>query len=164
MTRRTQFKGNSRSRRRERLKAKALANGVLAREEAISSEVLHRPTLSRAQIQAKGTHETPERIEDAKPIKFIAQDVIWQQKEYRRNLERAAIVYPVTPDGWISCSERMPEDTKMLLAFSQGEIVAAYWNWVVNPIDYKKYRAFTYLSGNILDDVTHWMPLPEPPL
>ena len=70
---------------------------------------------------------------------------------------------PVTPDGWISCSERMPEDTKMLLAFSQGEIVAAYWNWVVNPIDYKKHRAFTYLSGNILDDVTHWMPLPEPP-
>lgn len=70
---------------------------------------------------------------------------------------------PVTPDGWISCSERMPKDTKMLLAFSQGEIVAAYWNWVVNPIDYKKYRAFTYLSGYILDDVTHWMPLPEPP-
>ncbi|EIG1738806.1 TPA: DUF551 domain-containing protein [Escherichia coli] len=70
---------------------------------------------------------------------------------------------PGTPDSWISCSDRMPEDTKMLLAFSQGEIVAAYWNWVVNPIDYKKYRAFTYLSGNILDDVTHWMPLPEPP-
>ncbi|WP_224084755.1 ead/Ea22-like family protein [Escherichia coli] len=70
---------------------------------------------------------------------------------------------PVTPGGWISCSDRMPEDTKMLLAFSQGEIVVAYWNWVVNPIDYKKYRAFTYLSGNILDDVTHWMPLPEPP-
>ena len=70
---------------------------------------------------------------------------------------------PVTPDGWISCSDRMPDDTKMLLAFSQGQIVAAYWNWVVSPIDYKKYRAFTYLSGNILDDVTHWMPLPEPP-
>ncbi|EEW2746149.1 TPA: ead/Ea22-like family protein [Escherichia coli] len=70
---------------------------------------------------------------------------------------------PVTTDGWISCSDRMPEDTKMLLAFSQGEIVAAYWNWVVNPIDHKKYRAFTYLSGNILDDVTHWMSLPEPP-
>ncbi|KZI23368.1 hypothetical protein AWG66_00620 [Escherichia coli] len=60
---------------------------------------------------------------------------------------------PVTPDGWISCSDRMPEDTKMLLAFSQGEIVAAYWNWVVNPIDYKKYRAFTYLSGYILVDL-----------
>ncbi|HAJ6661233.1 TPA: DUF551 domain-containing protein [Escherichia coli] len=70
---------------------------------------------------------------------------------------------PVTPDGWISCSERMPEDTKMLLAFSQGKIVAAYWNWVMSPIDYKKYRAFKYLSGNILDDVTHWMPMLEPP-
>ncbi|HHK9516500.1 TPA: DUF551 domain-containing protein [Escherichia coli] len=50
----------------------------------------------------------------------------------------AAASAPVTPDSWISCSERMPEETKMLLAFSQGEIVAAYWNWVVNPIDYKK--------------------------
>ncbi|WP_103930394.1 DUF551 domain-containing protein [Escherichia coli] len=80
-----------------------------------------------------------------------------------REISETSTNYPVTPDGWISCSDRMPEDTKMLLAFSQGEIVAAYWNWVVNPIDYKKYRAFTYLSGNILDDVTHWMPLPEPP-
>ncbi|ECI4612774.1 antitermination protein [Salmonella enterica] len=93
MTRRTQFKGNSRSRRRERLKAKALANGVLAREEAISSEVLHRPTLSRAQIQAKGKHETPKRIEDAKSLQFMAKDAFWQLEEYRRNLERAAIVY-----------------------------------------------------------------------
>ncbi|EBX5513090.1 antitermination protein [Salmonella enterica subsp. enterica serovar Abony] len=93
MTRRTQFKGTSRARRRERLKAKALANGVLAREEAISSEVLHRPTLSRAQIQAKGKHETPKRIEDAKLLQFMAKDAFWQLEEYRRNLERAAIVY-----------------------------------------------------------------------
>ncbi|EBG3060356.1 antitermination protein [Salmonella enterica subsp. enterica serovar Infantis] len=93
MTRRTQFKGTSRARRRERLKAKALANGVLAREEAISSEVMHRPTLSRAQIQAKGKHETPKRIEDAKSLQFMAKDAFWQLEEYRRNLERAAIVY-----------------------------------------------------------------------
>ncbi|WP_244572126.1 dATP/dGTP pyrophosphohydrolase domain-containing protein [Escherichia coli] len=88
-------------------------------------------------------------------------DNLSQQKLVHRDVLPFSL--PVTPDGWISCSERMPEDTKMLLAFSQGEIVAAYWNWVVNPVDYKKYRAFTYLSGNILDDVTHWMPLPEPP-
>ncbi|EAS1948148.1 antitermination protein [Salmonella enterica] len=93
MTRRTQFKGTSRARRRERLKAKALANGVLAREEAITSEVLHRPTLSRVQIQAKGKHETPKRIEDAKSLQFMAKDAFWQLEEYRRNLERAAIVY-----------------------------------------------------------------------
>ncbi len=88
-------------------------------------------------------------------------DNLSQQKLVHRDVLPFSL--PVTPDGWISCSERMPEDTKMLLAFSQGEIVAAYWNWVVNPIDYKKHRAFTYLSGNILDDVTHWIPLPEPP-
>ncbi|EAM2866380.1 antitermination protein [Salmonella enterica subsp. enterica serovar Stanley] len=93
MTRRTQFKGTSRARRRERLKAKALANGVLAREEAITSEVLHRPTLSRVQIQAKGKHETPKRIEDAKSLQFMTKDAFWQLEEYRRNLERAAIVY-----------------------------------------------------------------------
>lgn len=64
---------------------------------------------------------------------------------------------------WIKCSERLPDNTQMLLAFSQGEIVAAYWNWVVNPIDYKKYKDFTCLSGCTLDGVTHWMPLPPPP-
>lgn len=88
-------------------------------------------------------------------------DNLSQQKLVHRDVLPFSL--PVTPDSWISCSDRMPEDTKMLLAFSQGQIVAAYWNWVVSPIDYKKYRAFTYLSGNILDDVTHWMPLPEPP-
>lgn len=93
MTRRTAFKGSSAARRRERLKAKAIAQGVEAREEVISSEKLHRPTLSRAQIQAKGNHETPKRIEDAKPIKFMVQDALWQMEEYKRNLERAAIVY-----------------------------------------------------------------------
>ncbi|HCQ4576731.1 TPA: ead/Ea22-like family protein [Escherichia albertii] len=97
---------------------------------------------------------------------WLYDDPVELAKAIRKgpDMPEAAGNSPVTLDGWISCSERMPEDTKMLLAFSQGEIVAAYWNWVVNPIDYKKYRAFTYLSGNILDDVTHWMPLPEPPL
>ncbi|EOC0436812.1 antitermination protein [Cronobacter dublinensis] len=86
MTRRTAFNGSASGRRRER--RAALQNAVTA-----SSEALHRPTLSRAQIQAKGTHETPKRIEDAKPIKFLVQDAFWQLEEYKCNLERAAIVY-----------------------------------------------------------------------
>lgn len=86
MTRRTAFNGSASGRRRER--RAALQNEITA-----SSEVLHRPTLSRAQIQAKGKHETPKRIEDAKPIKFMVQDAFWQLEEYKRNLERAAIVY-----------------------------------------------------------------------
>ena len=85
------------------------------------------------------------------------------------NACRAAMLHgaddnsPVIPDGWVACSERMPEDTQMVLAFSYGEIVAAYWNYVMCPIEYKKYRAFTYLSGSLLKGVTHWMPLPAAP-
>lgn len=93
MTRRTAFKGSSAARRRERLKAHAIANGVAAREEVVSSETLHRPTLSRAQIQAKGSHFTPASLEEATPIKFVAQDAEWEREEYMRNLERAAILY-----------------------------------------------------------------------
>lgn len=86
MTRRTAFSGSASSRRRER-------RAALQSAPAISSEVMHRPTLSRAQIQAKGTHHTPSRIEDATPIKFVAQDAIWLSEEYKRQIERAAIVF-----------------------------------------------------------------------
>lgn len=86
MSRRTAFNGSASGRRRER--RAALQNAVTA-----SSEVMHRPTLSRAQVQAKGQHHTPQSIEDATPIKFVAQDAVWQRQEYKRQLERAAIVY-----------------------------------------------------------------------
>ncbi|EDV6502491.1 antitermination protein [Salmonella enterica subsp. enterica serovar Thompson] len=86
MTRRTTFNGSAAGRRRER--RAALQNAVTA-----SSEVLHRPTLGRAQIQAKGKHETPKRIEDAKSLQFMAKDAFWQLEEYKRQIERAAIVF-----------------------------------------------------------------------
>ncbi|EAO5056392.1 antitermination protein [Salmonella enterica] len=86
MTRRTAFNGSAAGRRRER--RAALQNAVTA-----SSEVLHRPTLSRVQIQAKGKHETPKRIEDAKSLQFMAKDAFWQLEEYKRQIERAAIVF-----------------------------------------------------------------------
>ncbi|HCO3755920.1 TPA: antitermination protein [Escherichia coli] len=86
MTRRTAFTGSSAGRRRER--RAALQNAVTA-----SAETLHRPTLSRAQIQAKGSHFTPATMEEATPIKFVAQDAEWEREEYKRNLERAAILY-----------------------------------------------------------------------
>ncbi|QCT21801.1 antitermination protein [Jejubacter calystegiae] len=86
MTRRTSFNGSASARRRE-------LRAALQSDAAVSSERMHRPTLSRAQIQAKGKHHTPERIEDATPLKFIAQDAEWKRREYKRNLERAAILY-----------------------------------------------------------------------
>ena len=86
MTRRTAFNGSAAGRRRER--RAAVQSAV-----AVSAETMHRPTLSRAQVQAKGQHHTLASIENATPLKFVAQDAVWQQQEYKRQLERAAIVY-----------------------------------------------------------------------
>lgn len=86
MTRRTAFSGSASSRRRER-------RAALQSAAAISSEVMHRPTLSRAQIQAKGSHFTPASIDLAKPIDMMVQDAEWEREEYKRQIERAVIVF-----------------------------------------------------------------------
>ncbi|EPU5276940.1 DUF551 domain-containing protein [Escherichia coli] len=63
---------------------------------------------------------------------------------------------PVTPDGWISCSERMPDNNHDVLFFDVwgyiriGWFSADDWSW------------FTSDDGCCME-VTHWMPLPEPP-
>lgn len=86
MTRRTAFNGSASGRRRER-------RAALQSELTNSADALHRPTLSRAQKQAQGAHFTPSCIEEATVIKFVAQDAVWQQKEYKLQLERASIIY-----------------------------------------------------------------------
>lgn len=71
-------------------------------------------------------------------------------------LRRLAGNYPVTPDGWISCSERMPDKLiPVMVMYEDGEMWSAMWN------------------GNRWDDgteypdphsVTHWREMPaEPP-
>ncbi|MCT6270706.1 ead/Ea22-like family protein [Escherichia coli] len=67
---------------------------------------------------------------------------------------------PVTPDAWISCSERMPEET--------GDIIVVSDGIVMSGISYSRRDGF-YIAALEYDDdepiggVTHWMPLPEPP-
>ncbi|HFG4698595.1 TPA: DUF551 domain-containing protein [Salmonella enterica subsp. enterica serovar Newport] len=67
---------------------------------------------------------------------------------------------PVTQDGWISCSERMPDndESKPIAIFTgkclgQGMFVATY----------DDDGFFDYWEGMEIIGVTHWMPLPEPP-
>ncbi|HGF4744949.1 TPA: DUF551 domain-containing protein [Escherichia coli] len=62
---------------------------------------------------------------------------------------------PVTPDGWISCSERMPDKLiQVMVMYEDGEMWSAMWN------------------GNRWDDgteypdphsVTHWREMPAAP-
>nr|WP_032227406.1 ead/Ea22-like family protein [Escherichia coli] len=71
---------------------------------------------------------------------------------------------PVTPDGWISCSERMP-DTKTAVLVAREFDRKGDW----------RMKWATYIPGHpdandgwIIPGASwkpsHWMPLPEPPL
>ena len=72
---------------------------------------------------------------------------------------------PVTPDGWISCSERMPEKNQNVL------ISVNFDSYLVEPlICSARYTGSTFRRGeatikpgNGIEQATHWMPLPEPP-
>ncbi|ENH2628042.1 DUF551 domain-containing protein [Escherichia coli] len=73
--------------------------------------------------------------------------------------------YPVTPDSWISCSERMPEKGQNVL------ISVNFDSSLVEPlICSARYTGSTFRRGdatikpgNGIEQATHWMPLPEPP-
>lgn len=73
--------------------------------------------------------------------------------------------YPVTPDGWISCSDRMPEKGQNVL------ISVNFDSDLVEPlICSARYTGSTFRRGeatikpgNGIEQATHWMPLPEPP-
>ncbi|EFH4502869.1 DUF550 domain-containing protein [Escherichia coli] len=85
-------------------------------------------------------------------------DNLSQQKLVHRDVLPFSL--PVTPDGWISCSERMPKET--------GDIIVVSDGIVMSGISYSRRDGF-YIAALEYDDdepiggVTHWMPLPEPP-
>ncbi len=68
---------------------------------------------------------------------------------------------PVTPDGWISCSERMPDDGQHVIILCDGAFVlyAQYRDGEFFDVVRNGEEFFETQSRN----ATHWMPLPEPP-
>lgn len=89
-----------------------------------------------------------------------------QLRERIARTVRAAIIQagnsPVTPDGWISCSERMPEDEQEVIV--QNKFGYRY----VSYFDEHSGLFFNMPGGNQMNCiehilVTHWMPLPVPP-
>ncbi|MEB6710926.1 DUF551 domain-containing protein [Escherichia coli] len=72
---------------------------------------------------------------------------------------------PITPDGWISCSERMPEKGQNVL------ISVNFDSSLVEPlICSARYTGSTFRRGDVtikpgngIEQATHWMPLPKPP-
>ncbi|ECI0591706.1 DUF551 domain-containing protein [Escherichia coli] len=71
---------------------------------------------------------------------------------------------PGIPDGWISCSERMPNDKQYVWCWGKSygwteyDTFEGYYDWSRN-----KWWAVTDDGEEPASKVTHWMPLPEPP-
>ncbi|HBC5533558.1 TPA: DUF551 domain-containing protein [Escherichia coli] len=71
-------------------------------------------------------------------------------------LRRLTGNYPVTPDGWISCSERMPAQDDWILIYSKhGEYMAGQVQG--------EYVELSDGTLSWLGNALYWMPLPEPP-
>ena len=71
-------------------------------------------------------------------------------------LRRLAGNYPVTPDGWISCSERMPAQDDWILIYSKhGEYMAGQVQG--------EYVELSDGTLSWLGNALFWMQLPEPP-
>ncbi|HAI3374301.1 hypothetical protein SK75_02862 [Escherichia coli] len=70
---------------------------------------------------------------------------------------------PVTQDGWISCSERMPEIRQTVIGWNGYAVRQCVYtrNGYAKTQKGREPR-FETLTG-IWHGVTHWMPLPEPP-
>ncbi|HCO7933997.1 TPA: ead/Ea22-like family protein [Escherichia coli] len=68
---------------------------------------------------------------------------------------------PVTPDGWISCSDRMPDDGQHVIILCDGAFVlyAQYRDGEFFDVVRNGEEFFETQSRNVTD----WMPLPEPP-
>uniref|UniRef100_UPI00336BF809 DUF551 domain-containing protein n=1 Tax=Citrobacter sp. Cb025 TaxID=2985021 RepID=UPI00336BF809 len=65
---------------------------------------------------------------------------------------------PVIPDGWVACSDRMPEENaeqEVLACFKGGDISTLYY--------FEGRWDDAYGIVPIRQDVTHWMPLPAAP-
>ncbi|EHJ7978718.1 DUF551 domain-containing protein [Escherichia coli] len=72
---------------------------------------------------------------------------------------------PVIPDGWISCSERMPKKNQNVLIsvnFDSDLVEPLICSARYTGSTFRRGQA-TIKPGNGIEQATHWMPLPEPP-
>ena len=113
---------------------------------------------------------------------WLYDDPVELAKAIRKgpDMPEAAGNSPVTPDGWISCSERMPVIGELnwrtsfpLLVTCEIGVIPAYYGFVSVNGDrhYGFMESLKYGDDNgnhpqtneygLISNVTHWMPLPE---
>ena len=67
---------------------------------------------------------------------------------------------------WISVKDRLPKYGKRVLTYTPGMAnqitVDAYDRYYVD-VDDEWYEGWRYRGNHAKNNITHWMPLPEPP-
>ncbi|EPN1976187.1 DUF551 domain-containing protein [Escherichia coli] len=107
----------------------------------------------------------PEEKPMPNPLSMYAVDAVAAIAEVRGwNACRAAMLQSqgnCIKDGWISCSERMPENGQHVIILCDGAFVlyAQYRDGEFFDVVRNGEEFFETQSRN----VTHWIPLPEPP-
>ena len=139
----------------------ALLPGGFTIEEA---KELHED-LARSHISKALSGEKMKKKDRDADLRWIHGVIVQAAWFVKASLEQNALSgnYPVTPDSWISCSERMPDTkTAVLVARDFGRTGDWRMKWA------------TYIPGHpdandgwIIPGASwipsHWMPLPEPP-
>lgn len=78
------------------------------------------------------------------------------QTEWLPTIADAVTAWNTRPDSWISVEERLPDTTTVLGCNIEGFVAT-----VLYMSNAKRWVITTNMS--VIMDVTHWMPLPEPP-
>ena len=133
------------------------SNVVLPAEEA---EELARIALASLTAEPVVYMWDSERKDIDAPEYYRTEHLVFAESSVKQWGGRVVPLYtaqpvPVTPDGWISCSERMPNDAQ----------------WCVVNTEYGYYvQCRSEGQGWLGDDISipecdviNWMPLPEPP-
>ncbi|EIH0395323.1 ead/Ea22-like family protein [Escherichia coli] len=118
------------------------------------TEIDHEMAITDYALQAAGTvDELVAALESAeKRIAELKAEPVSQTYK----LNQLSGNSPVTPDGWISCSERMPPQDDWILIYSKhGEYMAGQVQG--------EYVELSDGTLSWLGNALFWMPLPEPP-
>ena len=133
------------------------SNVVLPAEEA---EELARIALASLTAEPVVYMWDSERKDIDAPGYYRTEHLVFAESSVKQWGGRVVPLYtaqpvPVTPDGWISCSERMPNDAQWCVVNTEYGYYVQCWSegqgWLGDDISIPKC------------DVINWMPLPEPP-
>ncbi len=121
--------------------------------------------LVRSHISQALSGEKMKKKDRETDLRWI-HDVIVQAAWFvKASLEKNSLsgTPPVTPDGWISCSDRMPEIRQTVIGWNGYAVRQCVYTRNGYAKTQKGREPRFETSTGIWHGVTHWMPLPEPP-